>query len=189
MKKLILITLGIFLFNLSNAQEIRIAENEIDEFDGTRKIGTEYNAGKYLKLKDYIDVDGTLLIAAYYYKTKEGNEMYSISIVTKAKYLGCLSEYDGKCILLFEDGETLELAQISETQCGDFLYAIYEFYSRDQINDPALRDIALKNYEKISTTLVKKLRIFGTESTEDYTLKDDKKDIIIRHLKAINELK
>lgn len=188
MKKLILITLGIFLFNLANSQEIKIAKNEVDEFDGSRTIGTEYKTGKFFKLQDYIDVDGTLLIAAYYYKTKEGNEIYNFSIITRAKYLGCLSEYDGKCILLFENGETLELTQISDTNCGDFLSAIYVFYSRDQINDPALRDIALKNYEKISTTPVKKIRIYGTESTKDYTLKDDKKDIIIKHFKAINEL-
>lgn len=191
MKKLIVFTLLIFIFNLATSQEIKIRINEVDEFNGTRTIATSPSTGNDFKLDDFIDVDGTLIINAFYSKDKEGNGGYFINLLTtRNKPLGCLSEHDGKCILLFDNGETLELTQISSTNCDrTYVYATYDFYSRDQISDPAINDIVLKNYEKIRTTPVKKIRIYGTESIADFTLKDDKKDILIKHFRVINESK
>jgi hypothetical protein len=191
MKNLIVFVLAILVFNITYSQEVRIETNKVDEFNGTKSITTSLSAGKYTKRSDYIDLDGSLLITLGYSLSADSVELYIFNIfTTRANKLGCLSEYNGKCIFLFEDGETQELTQFSNTNCNsNSLYAMYVFWKRDQIDYPEIRDIMFTNIEKASTKRINKIRIYGTEGIADYTLKEEKKDILIKHFKVINESK
>lgn len=189
MKKCLLFTLGILVFNFTFSQEIKIETNKIDEYNDIRTIATSFVSNINYLNNDYVDINNSLLFSIVCSKSKEHFEYYSISFLTTNASLGCLSKYDGKCVVFFENEETLEFVQVSETNCDNRISATYSFISREFKENPEFFNIMLNNLQKMLSNKVKKIRIYGTKKSVDFILKEDKQDIIIKHIKAINALK
>lgn len=191
MKKYVLLLLSITNFTFSFSQQIKVEVNQIDDFSGSRIIRTENPINKtFIKMSDYIDKDKVLLFYLSYFKTKEGRENYTINMIVNSTSIQCLSEYEGKCIILFDNGETMEISQISDTDCGQYrTRAIYVLAKRDEIENNDFNQISLNNLEKLKNNLIRKIRVYGTNRYIDCELKENKKDIFIQHINAINEAK
>jgi hypothetical protein len=164
-----------------------IDKYETDEFTGAKIITTKSFSGKSVKKTDFIDSDLDILLSISYRKAKDADEIYliSLNILTNKKF-GCLSEHKGKMMILFEDDSTMTLKQISKTNCNSSqLSANYLPLSDDQSKETIWRDILLENVTKLSKSRLKKIRIYGTEGYYDYTIKEDKRDIIIHHFNSL----
>lgn len=165
----------------------QIDKDEKDDFTGTRRITTKPFAGSTWKKTDFIDNKFNVLFNAGYSKGKDNEGVYllSLNIITTVKF-GCLSEYKGKIMLLFENDSTMTLKQLSKTDCSSsVLAANYIPLDEEQAKDPLWKDLLESNVKILAENKVKKLRVYGSEGYYDFEIKDDKRDIIIQHLKSI----
>ena len=89
-------------------------------------------------------------------------------------------------MLLFENDSTMTLKQLSKTDCSSsVLAANYIPLDEEQAKDPLWKDLLESNVKILAENKVKKLRVYGSEGYYDFEIKDDKRDIIIQHLKSI----
>jgi len=111
--------------------------------------------------------------------------------ITITDDLGCLLEYNGKASIELVDGTIIEGMQISDTDCdSDFATAKYLPLKRDDAKNPEFEKIMEVNYEKLKTTPIENIRIYGGEYYNDYIpdprFKEfDGKDALIKHFQAI----
>ena len=98
---------------------------------------------------------------------------------------GCLSEYDGKVILLLENDSTITLDQVTKTDCGNSGLACYSIRPPNNETSILLYSQISELFEELANVKVKKMRVFGTERNYDFELKDEKRDIISLHIKLI----
>jgi len=99
-----------------------------------------------------------------------------------------MSKYDGKAIILFEGGETLELAQISDTDCGDSVNAIYLIVPRKDFEADDLEAFNVsqnQSLKMIQEKKILKIRINGTEFYKDLELRPEVTDIFQKMIKEI----
>jgi len=160
------LTLLLFLFPLfCTAQYIGV--NEIDEFTGAKKIQVNCITGKRWGQSDSISdsMFNPVFLTGQYIKPKDTPGFYFLTFSIQNNVGVCLSEHTGKTILLFEDKSTLELKQISETDC-------------DRVNLLGKYEISLSDIEKLSTNTLKKFRIYTTEGYKDYEVYAKKNDLI-----------
>ena len=76
----------------------------------------------------------------------------------------CVSNHNDKIIILFADDSTLELKQVSKIDCADRVAARY-FLTDDDIR-------------KLSNTIIKKMRIYTTDGHAEFSIKEDRKELI-----------
>lgn len=164
-----------------------IAEDEIDEFTGIRKIITKPWEGNSPKKSDRIDYDGDMYCQMKYYQQKDSTELYFITFYLWTDVdFGCLSKHQGKAIILFENGNTMDIAQSSDTNCKRGLYhASYYLVSRDQTKSEVWRDIMLENLEVLKSQPIKAIRVYGSEGYHDFQVRIEKRNIIADHANLI----
>lgn len=188
MKKILLV---IILFSTYlTSQNIRIEYDENDDFNGNRTIETAYQFKKWPKKSDFIDTNNELVFSLKYIKspTIEKPAYLLNFIINSSVDLGCLSEYEGKIILLLENGLQIECFQISKTSCSNYPSASYVFDFRRDVN---LYDAAVSSsvyLKEIQKSPLKKIRIFATNGYKDYEIKSDKRNIITEHYNAIQKI-
>lgn len=183
--KLILTILFIFCNLTAISQQIN--KDEKDDFTGARNITTKPFAGNTWKKEDFIDNKFNVLFNVTYLKQKdtEGLYLFSLNLLTTVKF-GCLSEYEGKIMLLFENDSNMTLKQFSKTDCSsDILTANYIPLDELQAKDPIWKDLLESNVKILAENKIKKLRIYGSEGYFDFEIKEDKRDIIMQHLSSI----
>ncbi|MFZ2905294.1 MAG: hypothetical protein WAZ98_03725 [Cyclobacteriaceae bacterium] len=165
-----------------------IDKDQKDDFTKTRIVTTKQFSGSTLRKDDYIDTNNSLVISAVYSKDDKGAILYAINIgiVVKGINYGCLSEYNGKMIILLENDSTIEAKQFSTTNCdSNYLPAQYLPLSEADHNNPVWSELVLENIELLSSKKVKKIRVYATEGYNDFELKPEKQDVLIRHLTLI----
>lgn len=174
MRKLILALL-LFPF-LSMAQEYELATKvKNDEFTKSTIIRTDLviPSKKENKTPFSIEAKEYTLLSMVYYKKPDESELMYIGF-NKAIDLGCLSKHDGKMMILFEDGEILEIAQVSDTDCSDTPSAQFIITSRKvaESNDIGLiqSEIA-NNLEFFKNKKVTKVRVYGSKFYDEIELK------------------
>jgi hypothetical protein len=172
-----------------NAYSQKIDRNENDEFTGTRIITTQYGQDKSPRAADKIATEHSVYTKAMYFKD-ESSEIYVINMffITTIDF-GCLSKYDGKMMLLFDDGSTMTLTQTTDTDCSDNPSPGYLIVSDEESKQTDWKETQKSNLKKIISSPVKKIRIYGSEGYYDYELLPDKKTIFSQHLKAIEDAK
>jgi len=161
-------TLLLFLFPLfCTAQYIGV--NEIDEFTGDKKVQVNCMTGKRWGQSDNITNDAFfgIFLTAQYTKSKSNKiEIYFFTLNIQSNNEDiCINPDSGKTILLFEDKSTIECKQISENDCS-------------HINVVGKYSIDLSDIEKLSTTPLKKFRVYNTEGYRDYEVYPKKNDLI-----------
>lgn len=125
-----------------------------------------------------------------YIKSEKGEEFYLLNFV-KAIDLGCLSSYDGKAMILFEDGETLTLKQQSETDCGDTINVNYYLASAETIKGNDMTLFQAEQQEYISLMITKKItkiRIYGSKYYDEIALRPETQDIFQKMFLRIDNL-
>lgn len=145
-----------------------LVKNDIDEFTGDRRVQVNCYEGDRWATSDRITkgFGNYVYLTGQYIKDKEGNELYFLTLnIHNLPQGSCLSQYDGKIIWLFNDKSTLELPQISETDC--------EYTS---INGKY--KLTLEQVETLKTKQSDKLRVYTTKGYLDFELKDDKKELM-----------
>lgn len=145
-----------------------LVKNDIDEFTGDHHIQVNCYEGERWVQGDRINkgFGKYIFLTGQYIKDKEGQELYFLTLNIQSLPQGsCLSQYDGKIIWLFSDKTTLELPQISETDC--------EYTS---INGKY--KLTPEQLEILKTKQPDKLRVYTTKGYMDYELKEDKKELI-----------
>lgn len=190
---------GIMLaFSLSaSAQNITLESTKnVDDFTKTTKIdvvpkGEILKGKKVTKQTAYLEAQKTIYEAAAigtmtYFKNKDGNELYYLNIA-KSVDLGCMSQYDGKAMLMFEDEEVIEIKQISETDCGDFVNVRYILVSKE-VYDGTTTETGMTNFlnaqnktlQLLETKKLKKIRIYGSKYYDDIEIIPDLQNIFQR---------
>lgn len=166
-----------------------IKADQIDDFTKKRSIVTNAYEGKFWKKADFIDDKNYLLVSmAYTNETDADLYMMNFSILTTGIGLGCLSEYEGKIMFLFENDSTMECYQVSETECSSTTFnPAYAMFARSERNDPTFLEIMAANVERLKTNPIKKIRIYGTKGYYDFTLKPEKRQIIASHINLIQD--
>jgi hypothetical protein len=114
---------------------------------------------------DFIDNGFSILFNVMYSKGKDNEEIYLLTLIIFEKVaFGCLSEYDGKIMLLFENDSIMTLKQLSKTNCSSsVLTANYIPLSKDQAKDPLWKDILQSNIQALAENKIKKIRVYGSE--------------------------
>lgn len=159
----------IFLFPLYSFSQ-QVVVNEIDEFTKDKKIKVTCTKTDRWKVSDNISDDWmglAVYLGAWHFTPKgfhAGGYVAEIGL-SGSTIVNCFSEYDGKIIWLFEDGDTCELKQISRTDCGTAHISARFTILQDDLN-------------KLITKKVKKLRIYTTDGYSDYTIKEKKIEAI-----------
>lgn len=173
---------------LAIGQEIEI--DKIDDFTGVRSISTKSMTGKYFKKTDFVDKANQVSFSTIYSKVKTGNEYWYLyfmfSFLVDSPF-GCLSEYDGKIILLLANDSTLTLDQVSKTSCNNYVNGAY-YSIRASANETDLimhQGRINELFEELSNVEIKKMRVYGTEGSHDFEFKDEKRNIVSLHIKFI----
>lgn len=127
------------------------------------------------------------IVRLIFRRDDNGSEVYYLNFKLYTD-LGCMSKYDGKAIILFEGGETLELAQISDTDCGDSVNAIFLIVPRKDFEADDLEAFKVsqnQSLKMIQEKKILKIRINGTEFYKDLELRPEVTDIFQKMGKEI----
>lgn len=165
-----------------------ISSDEIDDFDGSRTIITKFlrHNNTYPKRSDYIDEENTLLYYLIYSKDSEGNEIFGISfIIMPPVELGCLSNYDGKAILLFEDDSRISMKQVSEVDCSSQTPR-YLLYSPSQGTSARTYIEMEDNWEILKSKKIRKVRIYA-DKPATFDIKNGKSQEIQTLVNCLDE--
>lgn len=122
-----------------------------------------------------------------YNKQDNGTEIFWIKFY-KIVDLGCMSKHDGKAIILFEDGETLELTQVSETDCGDIVNATYLITPREVLKADNIEEFINsqnKSLAILAEKKVSKIRLEGSKYYKDLEIRPEVKDIFQKMVSEI----
>ena len=106
-------------------------------------------------------------------RREDGSEIYYLSFAVSDD-LGCMSKYDGKATILFEDGETLELTQISDTNCSDFARSTYLIIPRKIYEDGDMEifnTVQNQSLKMLENKNISKIRINGTKYFKDLEIR------------------
>ena len=124
-------------------------------------------------------------------RKENGTEIYYLNFMVFAD-LGCMSKYDGKATILFEDGETLELTQISDTDCSGTANATYLIIPRNIYEEGDLDTISIvqnQSLKKLENKNISKIRINGTKFYKDLELRPGLNDLFQKMTIEIANLK
>jgi hypothetical protein len=122
---------------------------------------------------------------------ENGAEIYFLNFMVFAD-LGCMSKYDGKATILFEDGETLELTQISDTDCSDTANATYLIVPRnvyEEGNMESFNIVQNQSLKMLENKNVSKIRITGTKFFKNIELRPGINDLFKKMIIEIANLK
>lgn len=168
-------------------QEIKIANDKIDDFTGTRKINTKLVYIGKAERNNY-----RLWGSLRYTKKSESLGNYYVFLRTNAD-LGCLSEYTSYA--MFKSGdEILSLPQFSDTDCGSEFqsarFVLIEAKGQTEFKKvyATVEDISIAQDEAITffkNNLIEKVRLQGSEYYGDYIIDD--KFIFVKMLQAIQD--
>ena len=153
-----------------------IGINGTDEFTGDKIIKVNCATGKFWDLSDRITkgIFSPVYVSCRYTKTKDGEEFYSTTLAAQFsdEQIRCVSQIGGKAIFLFDDTTTLEVKQISDSNCHNAkLEATYNL---------SYQDLVL-----LSEKTIKKLRIYFSEYHIDYEVRDKRMKALLDHYKLL----
>lgn len=198
-----LLVLGVMLVvSLSaSAQNITLeSTRNVDDFTKTTKIDVvpkeEILKGKrVVKQTSFLEAKNTTYEAAAigtmtYFKNEDGTYLN----IAKSVDLGCMSKYDGKAMLMFEDNEVIEIKQISDTDCGENVNVRYILVSKE-VYDATTSETGLtdfldaqyKSMELLETKKLKKIRIYGSKYYDDIDIRPELQDIFQRMVAELYE--
>jgi hypothetical protein len=194
MKKLVIIIFLVYSNQLFSQVKYKISK---DEFTNDLNITTDYIPieKETLNLKGKpLTVNLKLDISIQYYLT-ETNEapIWSLNLRYRGD-LGCLSKNVGKTLLLFDDGSTLELHQVSNTDCdskimsGRYLFISKELFETLKVDRNIIFSTQEKYIEKILNTPLKKVRIYGTKFYADIDIEEPYKFILVDKINTITNV-
>lgn len=81
--------------------------------------------------------------------------------------LGCLSKENSMVMVKLENGDIIEMAQVSETNCAPSQSAIFMPVSHEEIDSPDFEKIMRKNLNKLASNNWVSMRIYGTKYEAD----------------------
>lgn len=129
---------------------------KVDEFDNKKTVTSDmWNRFAEDKLKKYINAsiikidDGIAILLSY-----SGD-------------LGCLSNYTSTIKIKLTNGEIVECAQISDTDCGDFPSANFHPLTKEQMDDPAYTEIVSENIKLLESHDWEMIRLSGSDYYTD----------------------
>ncbi len=158
----------------------------IDEFTGIQSLYAFEGKGRYQRIKDRIDKLKEVEFSMSYVSNKEGRLLVvHFSFYPRYSDMGCLSKYDGKIILLLDNGKTIECTQNSETDCSDSPSASYVFYEKGvkSIEQGFLQ--SEEKLEEISKSVISKIRVYANKGYRDYEIQEEKGGVFTRCYEAI----
>jgi len=161
--------------------QVTLSTDEVDEFEGTIKKFTNMSKNVF---------KGEKTLGTLYMGVARVDSVYFLTFLV-AEDLGCLSQYDGKCMIKLTDGTIIECLQVSDTDCSSTITsAQYLAAKRDEAEMPDVMDIIKDNNSKLSTIPIEKIRIYGSESYNDYIPHPKFKDfpadqVLILHFQAV----
>ena len=168
--------------------------NKVDEFNKSISIQVipkeEVLRGKKV-MKNFLSVEdeNNTIVFINYLKPEDGSEYYRI-VFRKTIDLGCVSKYDGKLLVLFENGETLTLQQQSETDCGDTITPAYYFASPETLKSDSMVDFQAeqnKIIDKFLSSNILKVRLYGTKHYDEIEFRPQAQDIVKKMLNRVDE--
>lgn len=129
---------------------------EVDEFEKSKKIRTE-SWSRFGKDKLNRTISGNLL---------QVNDLIVFSISYTGD-LGCLSEYNTTMKVKLINGDIIEFAQVSDTDCGDFSTASFIPVTKEQFKYPSFKNLMTDNLELLKQYDWETIRINGSEYYTD----------------------
>lgn len=128
----------------------------VDEFENSKRITTE-SWSKFGKDKARNTISGSLLRV----------DKLTVFTISYTGDLGCFSEYSTTMKVKLTNGEIIEFAQISDTDCGDYPTARFVPLSKDQMEDPDLYSLLADNLDMLKQYDWETIRLDGTEYYTD----------------------
>ena len=192
--KTILSVILIF-FSFSSFSQIKF-EKEKDDFTGASSVNTHYTfidkirqSENKSEQKKYNQIGNRLALSMKYQKTDQ-QEVYWVNLILNKVDLGCLSKYDGKMLVLLEDGTSLEFHQVSQTDCSsDYSKVSYSLISKEgfeSLDDEGYLNKKLREFKEKS---IKKIRVHGTKYYADFDISEEKKFILADNVNTIESNK
>ena len=153
----------------------KVVINGFDEFTGDHNI--QVNAMRYKKL-DFNDkiTKGTwstpIFLSVHHLRTQRSTSKF-IQLGIGSSYIPygssaptyCVSDLNGKVIFILDNGDKIELKQVSDIKCNSFVNPKY------LLMRPEL--------EKLCNNNIEKLRVYFAEGYADYIVNDKRKDLIM----------
>ncbi|WP_066757900.1 hypothetical protein [Crocinitomix algicola] len=133
---------------------------EVDEFEKTKKITTE-------RWSRFGVNNVSETISGYLFRVDD----LTVFSITYSGDLGCLSEYSTTMKVKLTNGNVIEFAQISDTECGDNETARFIPLTRDQLKDESFQSILDENIEQLKQFDWETIRINGSEYYTDISPK------------------
>ena len=196
--KTILSVILIF-FSFSSFSQIKF-EKEKDDFTGASSVNTHYTfidkirqSENKSEQKKYNQIGNRLALSMKYQKTDQ-QEVYWVNLILNKVDLGCLSKYDGKMLVLLEDGTSLEFHQVSQTDCSsDYSKVSYSLISKEGFeslsSNQEFYDIQNSYLREFKEKSIKKIRVHGTKYYADFDISEEKKFILADNVNTIESNK
>lgn len=165
----------LFLFFSCAVFSQNVALNKEDEFTKTNIIQVNCAKKPIWTVSDNINKEfgSNIFLSLSNYKYKDESKNYStLNFDIALGFTFCLSNYEGKTILLFEDQSTLTLIQTSRLDCSTRISAKY------YITDADIAVLMNKNLSKI--------RIYTSDGYIDFEVKEKKIEIIRKTFKLFH---
>lgn len=188
---------GLFLFFVSVPVFSQVEfTKKFDEFTGNTTIST-----KPISLyKEILNRNGKLIrtepklsLSITIYDSQENEKPIWYLDASFRGDLGCLSKYSGKLMLLFDDGKTLELHQISDTDCSSsipsarYLFLTKTLYESLEGNIELLYNEQEKYLDLFKEKSLKKIRIYGSKYYGDVEVNEELRYILVDKISTLEK--
>lgn len=176
MKQIFLILLLLVCANTILAQ--RVAIDKIDNFTDNSVFKVDVSKGKNWKTSDKIaeGLFNNIFLSSRLIRNE--NEILALSNFNfQIGKSICRNPSTGKIIILFTDNSKLTFEQASDIKCANNLDIEYYLGKTLSTMEENLSDLSTKEMDSF--------RIYFAEGYQDFSVKEDKRQIIIDHYKLI----
>jgi len=194
----ICLLLGLLLTNPLNSFSQVITQNEVDAFTGRTIITVDVTDRGLTRERssNYIDDSrtGRILPRVRYVKFEDDEEAVLLTLNVR-RLPGCLSQHSSSIIILLEGGETVQLGQITSTECRESAKSASFVLGMD---NPSLLDDRRERFDEriildggfylsnyLSDKAITAIRVIGSEGYLNYDISENNQMIIAEMIQLL----
>lgn len=156
----------------------KVVENKRDDFTNDYTVQVNAMRGNRFKngdkLTEGLFVEPIFLSTFYRITTSKKFAYINLEILQRPSFDNyCVSDYDGQLFIMLDNKEIIKLKQFSEVDCDTTL-------------DPKY-NLSIEDLNKLTTHKIDKIRIYYTKGYGDYTIREDKKALVLSTFQVLKE--
>ena len=150
----------------------------------------EPSGAKDIKTKAEIIDQGKKLLFSMEYQWMKPIAYHFIELTLSIDKHDCFTGRKNGMMIEFVDDSNIELMQFSETNCSDDNITIkFSLHNKENNKSTLYFRKQGENLEKLLTTKIEKIKIYGYEGLHDFIIDEEQQNVIEKHIHALIEEK